>query len=365
MAGQVFIAGARASQPLFGELFTDPSVVGDEESLPDVTFYDIDPAVALREDLPHLDAARREGRVRLVNEMPEGPFDIAVIATASANHASATQAIIDGQTLPQFFIQEKPLAATPEELEWFQRLVPHLPPNSITNEPYLFSQSVRYLSKYICLQKEMGNSLSELCAWSSKLRSKRNPHGSLGIFGIELPHTHGVASLLAGEVLGSGNAELEENTYFADVDGEPGNDGNYLRFRSNETTIHIAQGLGRFTMDSYGVMRRHEMPPKTRSISAIFADGRHVTLDMEPAFAPTSTEDRYGLLQYHDTHDTLFREVRVPDDPRRHLVRYAWQQVHGYLNTPLPHVSLQDSLARSEALLQLRASAEVRKNVSS
>ncbi len=295
---RILIVGARASQSKHGEHLTDPEVAGGREHIPSITFYDINPNVPFRTDLPNLSSALHQGKVELVNTMPEGRFDAVAIATGSGQHASATYDILNaytqqGMDLPVLSL-EKPLAATPEEFAWFKSHEYYLPSNSFMNEPYLISKSFEHFLTHIHEQAHDNNPLMELFAWTSKLRKLRNPHGVLDIFGIELPHTHGVSSVIMGEVLGSDSQKIEENVHYADVDSIPGNDGNYMRFRLGEVVVHIAQGLGKFTMDQYGRMMRHDNPPQTRRLAARFLNGAYTELDINSTF---KAEQRYGTLR--------------------------------------------------------------------
>ncbi|HSX08352.1 MAG TPA: hypothetical protein VLG11_05655 [Candidatus Saccharimonadales bacterium] len=356
----VLIAGAGASQAIFGNRFTNPDVMPLGVQ-PDVTFYDPNPAVKLRDDMPYLRAGMMDGRVKLVHTLPDETFDIAVVATASDRHAAATKAILDHHSEPPFFIFEKPVAATREDLAWFQGIEPQVQSRSLVNEPYFFLESLRNLVSKARNQTEAESPLTEVCVWSSKKRAKANPHGELGIYAIELPHTHGAASWIADEVLDLSN--VQENVYFADVQGVKDNDGNYMRFEVDGVAYHVAQGLGAFVMDRYGSMLAHQDPPRTRRVAMGFADGSSTVLDVDPAFPFTQSQRPPEVALYHyDIPDGEPATSVIADDPRSDLVRHAVERVLN-LAEPAPGVSLGESLARNQALLDLRASAEIRRGV--
>lgn len=361
---KVLVMGAGASQNIFGEHLTNPALVAEEQARPLVTFYDPNPNVVIKEKLPNLNAAVRRGEVRLVHDMPDDEYEVAIIATASNHHAAATQAVLERHHKTPLFVLEKPLAASPEELAWFRNIEAWVQPTSITNEPFLVSFGVRALMGYAEEQEQAGNRLTEIRAWSSKRRLKNNPHGELGPFGVELPHTHGGASLIAGNPHGLGPEAIDENIYFADIDGIAGNDGNYMRFLSEGRTIHVAQGLGQFAMDGYGRMERTETPTPHRSVSLRFNDGQYLELDMEPAFPRSLSQPGYSVLHHYDARGEVISGVAIADDPRQDLARYILQRVRDPSMPNVEHVSMHDSLARSERLLALRRNTEVRRGVS-
>lgn len=356
-SNEVLIMGARASQGMYGELLADPRIADEEHPLPSLTFYDPDSTIRIWDHLPNLNVGLREGRVRLVHEMPDEQVDAAVIATASGFHAEATQAVLDTQNRLPLFVLEKPLAASWHELDWFRQLEAAVQPASVTNEPYLFSRGVQELMRYGAKQEAEGNALLEIRAWSSKARRKVNPHGELGPYGVEVPHLHGGASLVAGTALDSTN--VQENIYLPNIDGIPGNDGISMRFLAGERVVYVAQGLGKFAMNGYGEMGQNDTPPRTRRMSLRFENGQYVELDIDPAF-PSSASDvvGHGVLRSYSATGDLVAERKISDNPRRDLARYVLRRINDPLLANMPHVSMSDSLGRSQILLDLRAGAE-------
>lgn len=363
MSERILIVGARASQTVHGEVLLNPKVNGGD--IPSITFYDNDPSRELRNDLPHMNAARRKGKVALVNVMPKGMFDMAIIAPSSEYHSQVTEEVLRNHgSNPPLFVFEKPLAATEEAFSRFQRLQPYIPPQSLTNEPYLVSRTVGAFRDYIHNMTAQGTPPSDVFAWSSKRRKRQNPHGSLGIFGIELPHSHGAASYLAGRVLDTD--DVEENIYFADVDGITGNDGNYLRFRVGNTAVHVAQGLGAFSMDEYGGMVRNSSPPKVRRLGAQFSDHR-IIADVETTFCTNDMQNQstlYGTLERYDSNGRELDKTPIEDNSRHILARYALMRVRQPTSPIFPQISFPSSLARSRALLNLRAQTTEMKGIS-
>jgi hypothetical protein len=356
MSERILIVGARAGQALHGETFSHPK--SNDGDLPFITFYDKDPGISLRQDLPYLNEARRRGKVRLVHTMPREPFDAAVISTGSAYHSVATEDVLRAHKQPPLFMIEKPLAATPEELAHFKRLAQYIPPESFTNEPYLISRTTAMFRNYLHQQQAAGNPPTDVFAWLSKRRKLQLPHGVLGTFGVELPHIHGVAAHIAGVALGPEN--VEENTYFSDVDKIPGNDGNYLRFRVGGVALHVAQGLGAFTMNQYGRMKRNPSPPLVRKMAARFQD-HTVVADLESVFTTTKSPDGYGVIEHFNQEGKPVEgsKSKIEDDPRHYLAKYVLERIRNPSLPLLRNVTLEDSLARSEALLALRSQVTI------
>ncbi|HEU5121747.1 MAG TPA: hypothetical protein VFT59_02785 [Candidatus Saccharimonadales bacterium] len=365
----ILIMGAGASQGIFGEHFVTPEITEAEGVNPRITFYDPNPASKIKENLPYLMAAAKRDDVRITHTMPYDEFDVAVIASASGHHAEAVEATLETQDAPPLFILEKPLAASWQELDHFHRLEPWVQPTSITNEPFYFSRGMNVLLDLATQQEDNHNKVTEIRVWSSKKRrlSKDNPprpHGMLGPFGVELPHLHGGASLLAGETLGLQSDAVTENVYFSDVNAEPYNDGNRLRFRSGEKTVYVAQGLGSFAMDGYGNMQPNDNPPHIKRASVRFEDGQYVELDLNTAFPPAHTgKHGFSTLWQFDAHGNLVGEHHIQDDPRRELAHYVLRCVRDTVSPSIPHVSMSESLQRSEALLRLREGAVTQRNI--
>lgn len=354
----ILIAGAGASQGLFGNRLTDPALVpaGLE---PHLTFYDPDSEVTLHDNLPHLQAGAREGRVDLVHTLPDEQFDAVIIATASEYHADAAMAILDRQEKTPLFVLEKPVAASYEDLARFREVEARLQPHSIINEPYFVMRSVRNLVEQ-ARSRRPDNPLTEACVWSSKARRTARPHGQLGIYAIELPHLHGAASWIAGQTLSLDT--LQENVYYADVQGIEHNDGNYMRFEAGSTIVHIAQGLGKFTMDQYGKMLAHPTPPRTRKICLRFADGSRSLLDIEPAFPSATSGSHARAMTYHSKNGSV-RTVATVEDPRKEMIRHILHRIQDPSLPNIPGISLSEALERNQALLDLKSSANVQRGL--
>lgn len=366
----VLIMGAGASQGMFGERFFDPEIEAIEGIRPQVTLYDPNPNVTIKNNLPYLNRAIETGEARLTHTMPEDQFDVAVIAAASEHHAEATEMVLasHGDT-PPFFVLEKPLAATQQEYRRLYEVAPLLQSRSVTHEPYLYSEGIRELQYNAGLQKhERGNQITEIRAWASKRRplerQPARPHGELGPFGVELPHLLGGASLLADELLGSQPDGIASNTYYANIDNMPDNDATYLCFNSRGRDVHVSQGLGAFAMDGYGHMVRMDAPPPTKRVSLRLEDGHYFELDLSTAFPPAHSPDHgYSTLWHFLPDGTLFEETSIPDDPRRMLARHTLRSVRYNTSPLLPNATMSDSLERSRVLLQLREATDVRQGL--
>ncbi|HEX6258149.1 MAG TPA: hypothetical protein VFZ48_01570, partial [Candidatus Saccharimonadales bacterium] len=226
-----------------------------------------------------------------------------------------------------------------------------LQPRAVVNEPFLLMQSV---SELLRLSKRQ--SVGEVNVWSSKRRRTAKDHGGLKIFGVEFPHLHGVASLLAGKILDVPDCHL--NQYFRNVQGKSDNDANTVRFTVNRKLYTVSQGLGAFTMDRNGHMWLNENPQRVRRIRLSFTNGEYVELDIEPAFPGHGARSAgEGRLYFYGT-DGVQRGVRgIPDDPRRFFARYMIRRAMEPGTPILPNVGLEEALARNDALLRLRADA--------
>jgi predicted dehydrogenase len=358
--------GAGASQGIFGERFLDPEIEAIEGVRPHVTLYDPNPDVVIKDHLPNLNRAIETGQAQLTHAMPEDHFDVAVIATASENHAEATEMVLSshGDT-PPLFVLEKPLAATWQDWRRLYEVAPILQPRSVTNEPYFYSEGIRALQYDAGIEKRgHNNQITEIRTWASKRhpleRQPVRPHGELGPFGVELPHLLGGASLLADELLGSQPDSIVSNTYYADIDDMPNNDATYLCFNSEGKDVHISQGLGAFAMDGYGHMTRMDAPPVTKRVSLRFENDHYLELDLSTAFPPAHSPDHgYSTLWHFLPDGTLFEEMSIPDDPRRTLARHILRSVQYNTSPMLPNVTMSDSLERSRILLQLREDTEI------
>lgn len=345
---QILIVGANASQGMYGIPLLDASVGAETH----ITFYDrrqVEPKGQLATLLKGV--LRR--RVTFVDAFPEGQyFDVVIVAVSSEQHVSALQeALKKLRALPRLIVLEKPLGVSMNDLRWYQSVSRQLQHCVVVDEPYYFMQSVAEL-----LRLSKVRPVAEVNVWSSKLRRVVNNHGGLKIFGIEFPHLHGVASLLAGQVLDI--ADCQVNNYYRHVQGRPDSDGNFAQFAVQGALYTVAQGLGSFTMGRLGEMNAHHNPPRTRKIRVTYVDGAFVELDLEPAFPPSSsTQAAAGVLSFYDSRGNPHDVIRVPDNPRRFFAEFIVERALQPSTPLLDGVGLQESLARNKALLRLRSAA--------
>lgn len=348
---KILIIGANASQGIYGNSLLDESLLSASAET-HVTFYDRR-KVELKREFTHLVKAMQQGRVAFVDTFPSKQyFDVVVVAVSSDQHVPALREALDElSVLPRLFVLEKPLGVSSKDLRWYQSVSGLLQPCTVVNEPYYFMKSVAEL-----LRLAKDKPLSEVNVWSSKRRQVVSDHGGLQVFAIEFPHLHGVASQLAGRLLGL--SECQVNEYYRHVQGKPDNDGNFARFVAEGVAYTISQGLGAFIMGRHGDMRAHNDPPRTRKIRLNYADGTYVELDVEPAFPfPDSKQSAVAKLYFYDARDKLQRTKVVPDDPRRFFAEFIIRRALKPRTSILEGVGLRESLARNEVLVKLRSAA--------
>lgn len=387
MSGAVdvlILGGGVAGQRLGANKLFDEEVVG-QEAAEQMRAHIFDPNLPLRtfDDLHHMDAAREQGRLTISQNVPEGRhFDIAYIASPTGMHVDSLLDInrhyfFEPQSRPKWTILEKPAVSGTQEEDGMQILLKYKRVDKdriYVHEPYLLSHGVQQMRSLIAEQREAGNPPTDIHVWYAKDRTTDVAAGrtgnepALGAFGVEFPHAHAAASLLAGVELGSEHTTPGRNIYYKSVDNNPLSEATYTEFTHEGTVIRVAQGLGPFVMTAAGQMFASPRPGITRSAEVFFANGQRAELDLRPAV------DRYAVSQKHPYRHTVWRTYNaagamdgqdfIPDYPIKTLLTNVLDKLRDPENTPsLPDIGIVPSLTRCIAIRKLREQAQVKAGV--
>lgn len=379
----LILGGGVAGQRLGANKWFDPEVVGQEVAK-QMGGHIYDPNLPLRkfDDLDHMQSALDEGRLTISRGIPsDRHFDVAYIASPTGVHVESL-AQVNGlglfgpQNRPTWTILEKPAVSGIHEENWLQTLIEsgQVDENGISvHEPYLLSHGLQRMRNFIAEQREAGNPPTDINVWSAKDRTADVAAGrtgnepELGAFGVEFPHTHAAASLLAGVELSSEHTNTERNIYYTSVDNNPLSEATYTEFTHAGTTIRVAQGLGPFIMSSEGQMFASRRPGITRAAEVSFANGQRVHLNLLPAV------DRYALTQTHPYRHTVWRTYNtsgvmgepdfIPDYPIKTLITNVLNKLRAPDTPSLPGIGIIPSLARCIAIRKLREQAQIKHNI--
>lgn len=340
----------------------------------------VDPNLPLTvgEDLDHLQGALDEGRITISSYIPQDrPFDAAYIASPTGTHMEslARTRNMSPEMRPMWTILEKPAVSGKVEegaLRMFLRrgLVTG---RIYVHEPYLLSEGLQRMQRFITEQRDADNPPLDIRVWSVEDRTPDVARGrtgneqELGAFGVEFPHTHAAAGMLAGVELGREHVHADRNIYYKGVNGKPTSEGTYTEFVYEGALIRVAQGLGPFMMTSKGELMTDPKPGITRAAEATFADGQRVHLNLRPAV------DRYGMTKAHPyrhsvwsrydaSGDQLERDF-IPDYPIKKLITNVLDKLRDPETPSLPGIDIVSSLARCMAVRTLREHTKIKSGV--
>lgn len=377
----LIMGGGVAGQRLGANKWFDPEVVG-ADTAQHMRGHIMDPNLPLRkfDDLHHMHAAARKGRLTIDRHIPsDRTFDVAYIASPTGMHvnsliqAKGLLSIVPlHQPPPEWIILEKPAASGEQEESQLRMLLDWnwLDENRIyVHEPYLLSRGMQRLRKVIAGQRRRGNPPTDINVWSTKDRTPDVARGrtgnepELGAFGIEFPHTHAAASLLAGIDLGSQHVNSGRNVYYTNVDNNSRSEGTYTEFTHRDTVVRVAQGLGPFIMTNRGTLLAEPRPEITRAAEVIFTDGTRAHLDLRPAV------DRHALTKEHPYRHTVLTtydaagdqsaQQHIPDYPIKTLITNVLDKLRNPNAPSLPGIGIVPSLARCIAIRELRQEARI------
>lgn len=375
----VIVGGGVAGQRLGANKWFDPEVVG-EETAAHMRGHIVDPNLPLRQfdDLDHMHSALDDGRLTVGEYVPvQRHFDVAYIASPTGKHMESLARVNNSRvfhpnTHTSWTILEKPVVSGIYEEDWLRTMLNEgwIDPNRMyVHEPYLLSQGLQRMRSLIMEQRDAGNPPTDIRVWSSKDRTPDVARGrtgndlQLGAFGVEFPHTHAAASLLAGVELSSQHVYNGLNIYYKNVDDNPLSEGTYTEFTYADTIIRVAQGLGPFVMTNRGEMLAHPQPGITRAAEAIFADGQRAHLDLRPAVDRNAlTEEhpyRHTIWTTYNAANSLIDQEFIPDYPIKTLIANVIDNLREPSAPLLQGVGVEASLARCIAIRELREQAQV------
>jgi hypothetical protein len=373
----LIVGGGVAGQRLGANKWFDPEVVGPDAAH-QMRGHIVDPNLPLRafDDLGHMQAALDDGRLTVATHIPgDRAFDVAYIASPTGTHVESLERVANLPYQPEWTILEKPAASGIHEEEWLSTLLegPLDPQQIYVHEPYLLLEGLKQMCGIITEQSKARNYPLDIHVWSAKDRTAdvaagRTGNGpELGAFGVEFPHTHAAASLLAGVELGVKQLNARRNVYYRSVDNNPLSEGTYTEFVYNGAVIRVAQGLGPFMMTSRGEILADPTPGITRAAEVAFKDGQRVHLDMQPAV------DRHALTTEHPYRHTVLTSYNAVGKPadRQYLPDYPIKtlinNVLGKLQDPdapsLEGIGVVSSLERCVAIRKIYERAHIESGV--
>ena len=375
----LIVGGGVAGQRLGANKWFDPEVVG-EETAAHMHGHIIDPNLPLQQfdDLNHMRSALDDGRLTIGEHVPAyRHFDVAYIASPTGKHMESLAEVNNLRAFhpnrhTSWTILEKPVVSGVYEEDLLRTMLSEGwidPDRMYVHEPYLLSHGLQRMRSLIVEQRGVGNPPTDIRVWSNKDRTPDVARGrtgnepQLGAFGVEFPHTHGAASLLAGVELGVQHVYDDRNIYYKNVDNNPLSEGTYTEFIHDDTVIRVAQGLGPFVMTSIGKMFSNPRPDITRAAEVTFADGRRTHLDLQPAV------DRHALTKEHPYRHTIWTtydaadspkdQEFIPDYPIKTLITNVIDKLREPSTPLLQGVGIEVSLGRCVAIRELREQAQV------
>lgn len=366
----VAIGGGVAGQRICMNKFFDSAVVG-EVAASRMRGHIVEPHLPLQElsGRPHMEAALDRGHLTVSDQIPEDRhFDIAYIGSPTGMHAASLEQVLDMPDRPARIIVEKPVASGESEENHLGRLLRRRDVDAeriYAHEPYLLSTGLQKMLGIAAVQRRNGNFPTDIRVRSTKDRTpdvRRGRTGNdpaLGAFGIEFPHTHAAASLLAGSELGPRHLRRGRNLYYKAVNGDNLSEGTYTEFEHNGAVVRVAQGLGPFVMANTGEMTAHSEPEITRDAEVHFASGHHLHLNLRPAVDSKARPYRQSVLSAYDPSGEMYNQELVPDYPAQTLFRRVLQELHDPTLPPLSGIDIMSSLVRCRSIRLVRNEARV------
>lgn len=271
---------------------------------------------------PNAAKMRENGRLKTVANLDdvEDP-GLVDIATPSGTHVDSIQSVLtSSDTNPDAWLIEKPVYSTPEELNQLTAL---LAANSLdrakifVDENYLASLALEEARTAIETEAAVGNPVANVDVVFYKNRvpdvlAGRFTDPTLGAFGIEMPHQVAIAYNLAG-VKPTEEVNIIESRYDTNVHNVKGSDATYVVAETeNGVTIRMAQGLGPFSMNADGEMKKSDDVQIIRYATATLKDGQQITINFDPV---------PGIDRYNSTLEQPEQPVKImPDNTMARLL---------------------------------------------
>lgn len=352
------VAGQRIATKFF-----DPEVVGqDVAERMHGHIFDPKPLRDLGRRA-YTNTAIEQGRLTTGTDVPvDRLFGIAYIASPTGIHAASLKQVYDLPHQPQRIIMEKPVASGWQEERALADLIDGHEGQIYAHEPYLLSTGLKRMKEVVEDQRQHGNFPIDIRVTSSKDRTADVAAGRtgndsvLGAFGVEVPHTHAAASVLAGVELDAEHIVPGHNLHFTNIAGNPLSEATYTEFFHDDATIRVAQGLGPFVMKGDGAMLDQPVGI-IREARVLFADTSSVHLDLRPAVDSQALPYRQTVLTFYDASGEVVNQEILPDYPFRTLARHVLREIDDPSAPRLPDIGIVQSLARCVKLRNIAATA--------